>query len=347
MESTYELYLRLRESFDTKTISQKLELNKNTLERWEILKSVPKHYHFDLLELLGDKIDYSLFDEKSKDQFFTEKKTVNECLEILRLKLNELDVNENEYCFIEPSAGDGSFLLELPKNRRIGLDIEPKNSEILESNFLNWYPPHGKYITIGNPPFGLRGNLALRFINHASKFSDFVAFILPQIFESEGKGNCMDRVKNMNLVHSQKIPSNFYYPNGDNVTVNVIFQIWSKNHKVEKNVKSVSEFIKIYSVSDGGSPSTTRNKNMWYKCDYYLPTTCFEDKMKLYTNFDELPQRRGYGIVLLKNNEEISKIFENTNWKEYSFISTNSAYNLRFNLIEKVLIDKNISNSIL
>lgn len=347
MESTYELYLRLRNSFDIKTISQKLELNKNTLERWEILQSVPKHYHFDLLELLGDEIDYTLFDEKSKDQFFTDKNTVTECLSILKSKLIDIGVDENEYSYIEPSAGDGSFLLELPKNKRIGVDIEPKNGEIIQANFLNWYPPNGKYITVGNPPFGLRGNLALRFINHASKFSDFVAFILPQIFESEGKGNCMDRVKDMNLIHTQKIPSKFYYPNGESVVVNVIFQIWSKHHKIEKNVESVSEFIKIYSVSDGGSPSTTRNKEMWYKCNYYLPTTCFEDKMKLYYHFDDLPQKRGYGIIIIKEKDVISKIFENTDWKKYSLISTNGGHNLRFNLIEKVLLDKNISNKTL
>jgi hypothetical protein len=78
---------------------------------------------------------------------------------------------------------------------------------------------------------------------------------------------------------------------------------------------------------------------MWYKCDFYLPTTCFNDKMKLYYSFDELPQKRGYGIVMLKNKEEILKIFEDADWKQISFVSTNGALNLRFDLIEKLLID--------
>ena len=344
MENTYELYLKVKDKVSKNEISEKINVNKNTISRWELLKSVPRNYHFDLLELNGEEINYQLFDEKDKDQFFTKKSTVIKCIEILKKKLAEIGVDEDEYIFIEPSAGDGSFLSELPREKRIGLDVDPKNDEIIKTNFLKWEPKNGKYITIGNPPFGLRGNLALRFINHASKFSDFVAFILPQIFESNGKGNCMDRVNNMNLIYSQKIESNFYYPNGDEVNVNVIFQIWSKNHKVEKTTKSSSEFIKIYSVSDGGTSSSTRNKKMWYKCHFYLPTTCFEDKMKLYENFDDLPQKRGYGIVVLKNFEEISKLFKETNWKENSFTSTNNAYNLRFDLIEKVLTGNGFFN---
>jgi hypothetical protein len=344
MKSTYELYLEVKEKFSRNEISEKINVNKNTISRWELLESVPRNYHFDLLELNGDEINYQLYNEKDKDQFFTKKSTAIKCIEILNNKLTEIGENQGNYTFIEPSAGNGSFLLELPKKNRIGLDVEPMHEEILKTNFLKWNPKNGKYITIGNPPFGLRGNLALRFINHASKFSDFVAFILPQIFESSGKGNCMDRVKNMNLIHSQKIESSFYYPNGDEVEVNVIFQIWSKHHKVEKIHQSSSDYIKIYSVSNGGTSSTIRNKKMWDKCDFYLPTTCFEDKMKLYTKFDDLPQKRGYGVVILKNVEEISTLLMSTDWKEKSFTSTNNAYNLRFDLIEKVLLEKGFFN---
>jgi hypothetical protein len=345
METTYELFLRVREKYNNYEISKKIDVNKNTINRWELLKSVPRYYHIDLLNLLGEKIDYSNFTDKEKDQFFTSKKTVLKCINILKEKLNELNINYEDYIFIEPSAGDGSFLTELPINKRIGIDIEPKHPEIIQGNFLEWTTPNDdKYITIGNPPFGLRGNLALRFINHSSKFSDFTAFILPQIFESSGKGNCMDRVEGMNLIHSEKVDSEFYFPNAEKVMVNVIFQIWSKNFKIESTNKSAKDFIKLYSVSNGGTPSTTRNEKMWYNCDLYLPTTCFEDKMKIYYNFDDLPQKRGYGLVLLKNKEDIKKTLINTDWKKNSFVSTNGAFNLRFDLIEKVLIDNGYFN---
>ena len=66
--------------------------------------------------------------------------------------------------------------------------------------------------------------------------------------------------------------------------------------------------------------------------------------LKLYENFEELPQKRGYGIVILKNKDEITEVLKNTEWKDVCFMSTNGALNLRFDLIEKVLIENNFIN---
>ena len=201
-----------------------------------------------------------------------------------------------------------------------------------------------KYIVIGNPPFGLRGNLALRFINHSSKFSEFVAFILPPLFDSNGKGSCMKRVKNMNLIHTEEISPKFLYPDGKEVNVNCIFQIWSKNFSSIVKNESCSDYIKIYSVSDGGTSSTTRNKKVLNQCDIYLPSTCFSNKMKVYYNFEDLPHRRGYGIKILKDFDKVKNILVKNNWLEESFKSTNSATNLRMSIIENVLIRNNVKN---
>ena len=68
-------------------------------------------------------------------------------------------------------------------------------------DFLDWDPTQEntgcRWVAIGNPPFGLRGQLALKFINHAAKYCDYVAFILPQLFESDGKGVPRKRVKGL------------------------------------------------------------------------------------------------------------------------------------------------------
>ena len=70
------------------------------------------------------------------------------------------------------------------------------------------------------------------------------------------------------------------------------------------------------------------------KCDIYLPSTCFgKENMKTYKSFDELPGKKGYGIVFLTNRNEMIKKAETTNWSSISFLSTNSAYNLRTSII--------------
>lgn len=342
-------YFLLEEVLKQKTIvqvSEILSVNKNTIQRWMLLKSVPWQYHVDLKKLLNLEVDYSELTFIEKDQFFTPKEISIYCYEVLKQKLVELSINFEDYIFLEPSAGDGSFYDILPKDRRIGMDIEPKMSGILKKDFLSWETELEKIICLGNPPFGLRGNLALRFLNHASKFCDFVAFILPPLFDSDGKGSCMGRVKNLKMIHSEKIETEFLYPDGQKIRINVVFQIWAKNYgtKYEKKLKC-NDFVKIYSLTDGGTPSTTRNKHMLNNCDFYLASSSFEkENMRLYPSFEDLPNRRGYGIKIKKEYDRIYKIIQSIDWSSKSFLATNSSYNLRTSIIENALIDANIEN---
>ena len=289
------------------------------------------------MKLLNKSIDYSNLTIQEKDQFFTPKEGVDFCFDKFKIIMNNYKIDYTKHTFIEPSAGDGAFLNVLPKNT-ISMDIEPKKENIQQQDYLNYIPPKGKYIVFGNPPFGLRGHLALKFINH-SQFADFICFVLPPLFNSDGKGVPRKRVKNFNLIYSIDIPvNNFYYPNKNEVKVNAIFQIWSKNIINDKYIinKQINTDFKIYSVSDGGTSSSTRNKKMLNKCDRYLPSTCFGiENVKIYYDFEELPNRRGYGIVF--NNKNLIEKFDNIEWDKIAFLSTNSAYNLRMSKIEDCL----------
>lgn len=319
-------------------VAEALGVVAGTVNRWILLKDIPKQYYFDLCELCDIEIDYENFSHREKDQFFTPEKTAEECMKIFTDKMISLGENLDEFIFIEPSVGAGSFWNLFPEKRRIGIDIEPRISGAVKQNYLKWFPSkekESKYVVVGNPPFGLRGNLALRFIEHSSKFSEYVAFILPQFFESDGRGTPKKRVKNLTLILSEKIETDFEYPDKKSVKVNVIFQIWSKNKKIEaQEEKKCDDFIKIYSLSDGGTPGTTRNKKMLYICDYYLPSTCFgAENMTIKNSFEELPGRKGYGIVLQKKDETLKHFIESTVWSDVAFLSTNSALNLRKSLI--------------
>lgn len=338
MKNIYDFFLPIYNQYGMTTICKELYLHKGTVIRWMEKKEVPSQYYFDLCRVAELEVDYSKFSEKEKDQFFTHKDTAQYCYSKALQVIGDLGVDLSGYTFIEPSAGDGSFYHLFPSNSRVGIDIEPKCDGVIQSDFLRWTPTTTKNVCIGNPPFGLRGNLALKFINHAAKFSDFVCFIVPQLFDSEGKGSCKSRVTGLNLIHSEVIDSHFYYPKGKTVTVNVVFQVWSKYHKMKEDKIDLTNIIKLYSLSDGGSPGSTRNKKHLYTCNYYLPSTCFgEDCMQVYDDFEKLPHRRGYGIVALSNHDLLNGIMKSIDWKEVSFVSTNGAYNLRFDLIEKTI----------
>lgn len=77
---------------------------------------------------------------------------------------------------------------------------------------------------------------------------------------------------------------------------------------------------------------------MLEKCHVYLPSTCFSG-MKAYKSFLELPNKRGYGVVFLQKQKLLTDIFvNNIKWHEVAFLSTNSALNLRTDLIENEII---------
>ena len=66
------------------------------------------------------------------------------------------------------------------------------------------------------------------------------------------------------------------------------------------------------------------------KCDVYIPSTCFgKDNMKCYLHFEDLPGKKGYGIMFNTNKSEMKAKMLSIKWDEIAFLSTNSAYNLR------------------
>ncbi len=299
--------------------------------------------------------------EMNLDQFYTKPNVAKRCFDKFKTVAESLDIDLKKYIFIEPSAGCGCFSQLLPKDRRILIDIDPKqihnidNSDIIEFDYLKWspYDKNKNYIVIGNPPFGVRGKLALDFINKSYPYADMVAFILPQLFNSDGKGVAGKRVVGYKLAYNEHLePNSFMLPDGSDIPIHTVFQIWTKvnTDKIKiKPRKTCDTFLKVYSLSDGGKPANTRNKDMIGKCDVYLPSTTYSG-MKLYDSFYDLPHERGYGIVIKKNKREIKKIFKTTDWEKVAFPSTNSALNLRTSVIQDVIIkagfyDKNICKS--
>ncbi len=163
------------------------------------------------------------------DAYFTKPQIALHFYETTRKIIAEYE-NLDKYLWVEPSVGDGCFYKLLPKNK-IGVDILPTPFGSITEDFLNFSLPSIPFIVIGNPPFGHRGVLALRFIKHARN-AEFIAFILPMFFQSLGKGSIRYRVKGFHLLYEQSLPKNsFYTADGKDKDVKCCFQIWSKNHQ--------------------------------------------------------------------------------------------------------------------
>ena len=176
------------------------------------------------------------------DQFYTKPEIAKSCFDFfIDVTKKEKLFNKNMF-FIEPSAGEGSFFDNLPKKRRIGIDIQPKHEEIIKGDFLTWNykPPYKKRIVvIGNPPFGKRGQLAIDFFNHSALFADTIAFILPVSFRKYRIHKALNN--DFALIATFPLLRNaFYTQNEKNYKVNTEFQVWTKLPISCKNLRLIN-----------------------------------------------------------------------------------------------------------
>jgi hypothetical protein len=222
------------------------------------------------------------------------------------------------------------FFNLLPNKSRIGIDLKPQNKNIIDYDYLQYKLPDKRLIVIGNPPFGHRGTMALNFINH-SHSAEYVCFILPMFFDSVGKGSIKYRVKGFNLIYCEKLDDcSFYTPNvNKSVSVKCVFQIWSKNHKLEnmefnwynfKDKNPYKNILDVYTVSLAKNRECGKKWIFDEKADFYLSSTFFKQN-NVVKNFSEVKYKSGIAIVFTAKEREIRKklsdILENTDWTKY------------------------------
>ena len=285
---------------------------------------------------------YALSKKLPADSYFTSKSTAEKCLSIFFQKLKEEKVNIDNYIFIEPSTGDGCFFDLLPIDKRIGVDIIDRRDDIITADFLTWKPPpiQNKYLTVGNPPFGVRGALALAFINRSLLFSEYVAFILPMSFHSNGKGTNMKRVLNGHLIHSQILEGEtFFSPdNNKEIKVNTLFQVWKRGDG--KGIfldYDISEYVDIYTVCSEPSRLCGLDKIGIY--DFYVSSSFFGNTLHTVYKFEDVKYGTGYGVIIKKNKKNIMSLIKDINWHNYSSLATNRCKHIRKYHIEKCLFN--------
>jgi len=309
---------------------QKILIKRNKL--WQNNDYIPSWVNLDTVGL---------------DQFFTKPEIAQKCYNTFIKFLRKENINIKDYTFIEPSAGNGEFFNLLNENNRVGFDIMPLGKSIIRQDFLSWYPKtwnenelfFEKYICIGNPPFGYRAWLALAFMQHASKFSDYVAMILPMAFQSEGKGSPKNRIDNMYLIHSEILPQNsFYTPSGSKCSINALFQIWKKGKNKQHKKLTCNSWIDIFTVDMRKERLCGMNKMT--QADYFLQRTYYDNPPKLVTDFSLVKYVCGYGLIFKKQKTSMRKILNCVDWNQYSNLAAHNCHHISMYHIEQVLIDR-------
>ena len=194
---------------------------------------------------MGKKKDYGL------DQFYTNSDMAQKCIDTI-------DVTKYDIV-VEPSAGMGAFYNLIDHPNKVGIDLEPKCDGAIKQDFLQWDLnefPLPKVLTIGNPPFGRQGSLAMKFIKHASIFSTTIAFILPRGFK---KRSVYDRVPlNFWNVNEIDIPENSFTYNGEPFDAPCVWIEYKKKNKLRIKEKKLTPTTFEFTTKENANVSIRR-----------------------------------------------------------------------------------------
>lgn len=201
--------------------------------------------------------------EEGLDKFYTIPEIAKRCLEHIgsRYSWSEWTL------VVEPSAGNGSFLTQIPveSHKLIGIDISPEHPDILKQDFLTYTPPPSStsqnILVVGNPPFGKVSSLAIKFFNHSSRWANVIAFIVPRTFRRISVQNKLNR--QFHLVFDEDTPTepcSFYPP----MMAKCCFQIWEKRIISSSSLRPIVilpmthpdwDFVKMGSKDSSGQPT--------------------------------------------------------------------------------------------
>lgn len=188
------------------------------------------------------------------DKYYTPKGVV---LKVIELVSRDIMPIEQFTRIIEPSAGAGAFMRELP-NTTIGYDILPEYEGIIKGDYLEQDIEYKKNsLVIGNPPFGT-GVLPIKFLKKSMEHSDFVAFILPGDNYKREKN-----VKGVKLFKSYMLPKLKY----SGVELNCCLNIYIKTTE-EKRIKKIKGVVFYENVRIKKEDKTKENDFLEKKCDY-------------------------------------------------------------------------------
>ncbi|AFI05942.1 type II methylase [Helicobacter cetorum] len=259
-----------------------------------------------------------LKDFKNLDAFYTNPKIARFCLERLRnLITQNLGLDLINFHFLEPSAGNGSFvyaLKELGITNLLALDIAPNAQSIQKKDYLKEFIKFNqKRIVVGNPPFGHRGKLALDFLNKSLNEAPIVAFILPNLFKRYSIQKHID--ERAKLVLSVNLEKNAFIFNERPYDVKCVFQVYMhKNTALNLKDERIYNPPKIrhndfITYIHNNTPNTLKYFNKEeYQWDFAVVRQGFYDYNEKITNAKLLVKNRQYFFIKAHSKEALAII---------------------------------------
>jgi hypothetical protein len=168
------------------------------------------------------------------DKFYTKDDVALECINSIASLMQNADI------VVEPSAGAGAFSRQIEHPSMKAYDLEPELKGIQQKNWFD-VSRHdigtGKFLVIGNPPFGVRSDLAKKFINHAVELgADSIAFILPKTFSKAINQKTSLFPSSYRLVLETELKQESFSIEGEDLHIPCKWYVWTKDEDFMKGV---------------------------------------------------------------------------------------------------------------
>lgn len=228
-----------------------------------------------------------------QDKFYTKSEVVDDLLKLI--PINNYDL------VIEPSAGKGSFSLKINHPNLLSFDIQPEHNSIQQMDWFDFDPTNintENCLVIGNPPFGVQSDLALKFINKCDSFKvKTIAFILPKSFKKPSLKNKIP--KNYHLIKEVDLVDKSFELMGKDYEVPTVFQIWERKDTLRETITL---------------PTTTNLFEFVKKQDN--PTIAFR---RVGVNagliYEDTENKSHESHYFIKCNDKIKSLIQNLNWE--------------------------------
>ena len=265
------------------------------------------------------------------DKFYTHPEISKRFVENIKshVSFDDMDI------ILEPSAGCGNISKCLPEDA-VSIDLVPEGDGIIQQDFFDYFPVglepydeenlfhknYKKILTIGNPPFG-RGYLnplAVKFFNHAAKFSEYIAFIVPLKWTSSWKLH-RQLNENFSCVYSEHLPKDSFLLDGKPYHVKCCQQLWKRgNHEPNLRIldrpKTVHEDFDLFLTCDNVKKRVSVRKQI-KKNEYWDFGLKYWGKIGV-CELNEIEENTTTHFLIKAHQPFVRKIFENIEWKKYT-----------------------------
>jgi hypothetical protein len=247
--------------------------------------------------------------EKILDQFYTNESTAQHIISVFNnyYPLDEFDV------LLEPCVGQGSIFNNLPEDKRLGFDLDPKiDVPVMDYlMYLNNFEDR-KVAVITNPPYGSHSKTAIKFFQKSATLSDVIGFIIPVQWKRYSLQKQLP--VDFRLAHSEDLPLDSFIFKGQPYEVKTCFQIWTRD-TTYPNLRIVEEPEKTHPDF-----SFTTNRQ---EADFLL-TVCGKRTNYVRETQDTISNKTTERIIT--HQPYVRDIMESINWSKYGEQSTGTMW---------------------